>query len=104
MVTNMDADAQVPALYVQEVDRAAAAAEDPHLLVSCWPYYPCYSNLVAQCLPTPWPELAAQLPLPNTPTSWSVAGHWHLSSGAQGGACNPMCSAASAYQPPCPPF
>ncbi len=29
----MDADAQVPALYVQEVDRAAAAAEDPHLLV-----------------------------------------------------------------------
>lgn len=33
MVTNMDADAQVPALYVQEVDRAAAAAEDPHLLV-----------------------------------------------------------------------
>jgi hypothetical protein len=34
MVTNMDADAQVPALYVDEVDRAAAAAEDPHLLVS----------------------------------------------------------------------
>ena len=33
MLTNMDADAQVPALYVQEVDRAAAAAEDPHLLV-----------------------------------------------------------------------
>lgn len=33
MVTNMDADAQVPALYVEEVDRAAAAAEDPHLLV-----------------------------------------------------------------------
>ena len=33
MVTNMDADAQVPHLYVQEVDRAAAAAEDPHLLV-----------------------------------------------------------------------
>jgi hypothetical protein len=36
LVTNMDADAQVPSLYVQEVDRAAAAAEDPHLLVrSC---------------------------------------------------------------------
>ena len=35
-MTNMDADAQVPSLYVQEVDRAAAAAEDPHLLVcSC---------------------------------------------------------------------
>ncbi len=34
MVTNMDADAQVPALYVEEIDRAAAAAEDPHLLVS----------------------------------------------------------------------
>lgn len=33
MVTNMDADAQVPSLYVQEVDHAAAAAEDPHLLV-----------------------------------------------------------------------
>ena len=33
MLTNMDADAQVPALYVQEVDRAAVAAEDPHLLV-----------------------------------------------------------------------
>ena len=35
MVTNMDADAQVPSLYVQEVDRAATAAEDPHLLVRC---------------------------------------------------------------------
>ncbi|CAL5225244.1 g8034 [Coccomyxa viridis] len=37
MLTNMDADAQVPALYVQEVDRAAAAAEDPHLLVYAAP-------------------------------------------------------------------
>lgn len=34
LVTNMDADAQVPALYVEEVDRAAAAAENPHALVS----------------------------------------------------------------------
>lgn len=33
MVTNMDADAQVPALYVQEIDRAVAAADEPHLLV-----------------------------------------------------------------------
>ena len=41
MVTNMDADAQVPLLYVQEVDRAAAAAEDPHLLVRCCPALPC---------------------------------------------------------------
>ena len=40
MVTNMDADAQVPQLYVQEVDRAAAAAEDPHLLVRCRPVMP----------------------------------------------------------------
>ena len=41
MVTNMDADAQVPQLYVQEVDRAAAAAEDPHLLVRGRPVLPC---------------------------------------------------------------
>ena len=40
MVTNMDADAQVPQLYVQEVDRAAAAAEDPHLLVRSRPVLP----------------------------------------------------------------
>ncbi|BDA40466.1 hypothetical protein COCOBI_01-1190 [Coccomyxa sp. Obi] len=37
LVTNMDADAQVPALYVEEVDRAAAAAEDPHALVYAAP-------------------------------------------------------------------
>ncbi|KAK9843528.1 hypothetical protein WJX81_007436 [Elliptochloris bilobata] len=37
LVTNMDADAQVPALYVAEVDRAAAAAADPHLLVYAAP-------------------------------------------------------------------
>ena len=44
MVTNMDADAQVPQLYVQEVDRAAAAAEDPHLLVRCCPGPPCQKD------------------------------------------------------------
>lgn len=47
LVTNMDADAQVPSLYVQEVDRAAAAAEDPHLLVRSWPVVAHHSSWCA---------------------------------------------------------
>ena len=60
MVTNMDADAQVPLLYVQEVDRAAAAAEDPHLLVRCRPVLPHqYScNCRRQCTSPVWAIMA----------------------------------------------